>query len=135
MYSFFLSILFSTRIQKKNKDSEGPPWWLNGKESACDTGDPGSISGWGGSPGERNGNPLQYSCLQNPMDRGDWWATANGPQRVRQDWPSKPPPLCWKLLSRVTCDLFLSAESEFFRLTPPRLGFTSAGLTSQVAWQ
>ena len=37
-------------------------------------GDMGSIPGWGRPPGEGNGNPLQYSCLENPMDRGDWWA-------------------------------------------------------------
>ena len=46
--------------------------------NAGDTGDVGSIPGWGRSPGERNGNPLQYSCLGNPMDRGAWWATAHG---------------------------------------------------------
>ena len=40
------------------------------KESACNAGDPGSTSGSGRSPGEGNGNPLQYSCLENPMDRG-----------------------------------------------------------------
>ena len=40
------------------------------KESACNAGDPGSIPGLGRSPGEGNGNPLQYSCLENPMDRG-----------------------------------------------------------------
>ena len=45
------------------------------KESACNAGDPGSIPGLGRSLGERNGNPLQYSCLENPMDRGAWWAT------------------------------------------------------------
>ena len=44
----------------------------NGKESACNAGDPGSIPGSGRSPGEENGNPLQYSCLGNPMDRGTW---------------------------------------------------------------
>ena len=38
---------------------------------------PGSIPGWGRSPGEGNGNPLQYSCLENPMDRGAWWATVH----------------------------------------------------------
>ena len=38
-------------------------------------GDPGSIPGWGRSPGEGNGNPFQYSYLENPMDRGGWWAT------------------------------------------------------------
>ena len=46
-----------------------------GKESACDTGDVGdssSIPGWGRFPGEGNGNPVQYSCLKNPMDRGAW---------------------------------------------------------------
>ena len=44
-------------------------------ESVCDAGDPGSISGSGRSPEEGNGNPLQYSCLGNPMDRGAWEAT------------------------------------------------------------
>ena len=45
-----------------------------GKESACRAGDPSSIPGSGRSPGEGNGNPLQYSCLENPMDGGTWWA-------------------------------------------------------------
>ena len=49
-----------------------------GKESACNAGDPGSIPGLGRSPGEGNGNPLQYSCLGNPMDRGAWQATVHG---------------------------------------------------------
>ena len=48
------------------------------KESACNEGDPGSIHGLGRSPREGNGNPLQYSCLVIPMDRGVWWATAHG---------------------------------------------------------
>ena len=43
----------------------GFPWWLSGKESACDAGDAGSIPGSGRSPGEGNGHPLQYSCLEN----------------------------------------------------------------------
>ena len=47
-----------------------PPWWLSGKESACQAGNSGLIPGSGRSPGEENGNPLQYSCLGNPMDRG-----------------------------------------------------------------
>ena len=50
----------------------------DGKASACNAGDLGSIPDSGISPGERNGNPLQYSCLGNPMDRGTWWATAHG---------------------------------------------------------
>ena len=47
------------------------------KASASNAGDPGSIPGSGRPPGEGNGNPLQYSCLENPMDRGDWQATVH----------------------------------------------------------
>ena len=46
--------------------------------SACSAGDSGSIPGPGRSPGEGNANPLQYSCLENPMDGGAWWATVHG---------------------------------------------------------
>ena len=53
-----------------------------GKESACNVGDVGLIPGSGGSPGEENGNPLQCSCLENPMDRGAWQYTAHGVARV-----------------------------------------------------
>jgi len=48
--------------------------------SPGDTGDTGSIPGSGRSPGVRNGNPLQYSCLENPIDRRNWWATVHGVQ-------------------------------------------------------
>ena len=48
------------------------PGGSDSQESACNTGDPGSIPGLGRSPGEGNSNPLQYSCLGNPKDRGDW---------------------------------------------------------------
>ena len=54
--------------------------WLSGKESACnsgDAGDVGSFPGLGRSLGEGHGNPLQYSCLENPMDRGAQWATVH----------------------------------------------------------
>ena len=50
---------------------------LVGKETACNVGDLGSIPGLGRSPEEGNGNPLQYSCLENPMDRGTWQATVH----------------------------------------------------------
>ena len=53
------------------------PWWFSGKESACNTGDSGLIPESGRSPGEGNGNPLQYSCLENPMDRGAWQAAVH----------------------------------------------------------
>ena len=62
------------------------------KESACNAGDPGLIPGSGRSPGEGNGNPLQYSCLENPMDRGAWKATVHGVARVGHDLVTKPPP-------------------------------------------
>ena len=55
------------------------------KNPPANAGDTSSIPGWGRSPGEGNGNPLLYSCLENLMDKGAWWATAIGLQRVRQD--------------------------------------------------
>ena len=54
-----------------------------GKESACSAGDPGSIPGLGRSPGEGNGNLLQYPCLENLMDRGAWWAAVHGVSKSR----------------------------------------------------
>ena len=56
----------------------GFPGGLEVKASACNAGDLGSIPRLGRSPGEGNGNPLQYSCLENPMDGGTWWATVPG---------------------------------------------------------
>ena len=50
----------------------------DGKASTCHAGDMGSIPGSGRSPGEGNGNPLQYACLENSMDGGAWWATVHG---------------------------------------------------------
>ena len=72
------------------------PVWKQGflhslvsKESACNAGDLGSIPGLGRSPGEGNGNPLQYSCLENPMGRGAWQATVYGVTRVGHDLANK----------------------------------------------
>ena len=61
----------------------GFPGSLDGRESACNAGDLALIPGSGRSPGEGNGNPLQYSCLENPMDGGAWWATVHG---VTESW-------------------------------------------------
>ena len=61
----------------------GLPWWLSGKESTCNAGDTTSIPGSGRPPGVGNGNPLQYSCLENPMDRGAWRATVH---EVTKEW-------------------------------------------------
>ena len=63
-----------------------------GKESVCNAGDVSSIPGSGRSPGEENGNPLQYSCLGNPMDRGGWQATVHGVTRVGHNLGTKSPP-------------------------------------------
>ena len=56
----------------------GFPGGSDSKESACNAGDPGSIPALGRSPRVGNGNPLQYSCLENPYDRGAWLATVHG---------------------------------------------------------
>ena len=61
----------------------GFPCGTDGEESAHNAGEPGLIPGSRRSPGERNGNPHQYSCLENPMDRGAWWATGHG---VGKSW-------------------------------------------------
>ena len=67
------------------KTEAGFPGGSVDKESACNAGDErnaGSIPGLGTCPGGRNGNPLQYSCLGNPMDKGAWQATVHGLQEV-----------------------------------------------------
>ena len=64
----------------------GFPSGSDGKASLCNAGDPGLIPGLGRSPREGTGNPLQYSCLENPVDREAWQATVHGSQEVRHDW-------------------------------------------------
>ena len=66
--------LFPFPTKESVEESKGFPDGSDGKESDCSTGDVGSIPRSGRSPGKRNGNPLQYSCLKNSMDRGAWWA-------------------------------------------------------------
>ena len=63
--------------------TEGFPGGSDGETSACNAKDLGPISGWGRSPGERNGYPLQYSCLMNSTDKGAWRATVHG---VTKSW-------------------------------------------------
>ena len=63
----------------------GFPGWSVIKNPPPKTGDVGLIPGLGRSLGEGNDNPFQYSCLENPMDRGAWWAQSTGPQRVGHD--------------------------------------------------
>ena len=69
----------------------------DGKESACNAGDVGLIPWLGRSPGKGNGTPLQHSCLENPMDRGAWWATVHG---ITESWTN------WRLtlsFSSILC--------------------------------
>ena len=69
------------------------------------------MPGLGRSPGEENGKPLQYSCLENPMDRGAWQATAHGGARVGHDLATKPPPSIISMIATVTtrdmCEVFV----------------------------
>ena len=68
---------------RRGKEKQGFHGGSEVKMSACNAGDLGSIPGLGRSPGEGNGNPFQYSCLESPMDRGDWWATVHGVAKSR----------------------------------------------------
>ena len=68
-----------------SKPHVGFPGGSDRKESACNIGDPGLIPGLGRSPGKGNGNPLQHSCLENPMDRGACWLQSMGSPRVGLD--------------------------------------------------
>ena len=72
-----------TLCDPMNCSHQGFPGGSNGKESACNAGDPGLIPGAGRSPGEVNGYPLQYSCLENSIDRGACWATVHG---ITKSW-------------------------------------------------
>ena len=83
LYSRFLSFIC---FKFSNVYVWGLPQWVSSKESVCiagDTGDIGLIPGWGRLLGGGNGNPLQYSCVENPLDRGAWWATVHG---VTKSW-------------------------------------------------
>ena len=73
----------SIQINLSHCSCWGFPGGSGGEKAACNVGDPGSIPGLRRSPGERNGYPLQHSCLKNPMDRGTWWATVHG---VAKSW-------------------------------------------------
>ena len=77
--------------------SLGFPGGSDGKESSCNAGDLGSIPGLGRSSRGGHGNPLQYSCLENPMARGAWWATVHGVTKSRTWLNNFPFTLMWKL--------------------------------------
>ena len=85
MYKYFLSKNYTEKVTGGKENSlklsisiSGLLGVSNGKESACNAGNMGLTPGPGRFPGEDNGYPFQYSCLENPMDRGAWWATVSG---------------------------------------------------------
>ena len=83
-----VGLRFLSKRESESKGERGFPGGAGDKESTYQCRrhrDVGSIPGSGRSPGEGNGNPLQCSCLENPMDRGAWWATVQGLKRVRHD--------------------------------------------------
>ena len=96
------------------------PGGSESRESACNVGDPGSIPGLGRSPGEGNGNLLQYSCLANSMDRGTWWATVLGITRSQ------------KGLSNITFTFHFHALENKWQPTPVFLPGESQGWGSLV---
>ena len=75
--------LHQLSVLKATLAAEGFPGGSDGKDSACSAGDPGLIPGWGRSPGGGHCNPLQYSCLENPMDRRVWRATVHSVAKSR----------------------------------------------------
>ena len=85
-------LLFSGRLGFELKFDTSFPGGSVVKNALANAGDVGLIPGSGRSPGEGNGNPLQYSCLGNPMDRGAGRATVQGAARVKHDLASKPRP-------------------------------------------
>ena len=80
-----MKLLDRTYFLKLYRNVWGFPDDSVNKESACNAGDPASIPGLGRSSGEGNGNPLQYSCLENHMGRGAWQAKVHGVTRVGHD--------------------------------------------------
>ena len=87
------------------------------KASACNTGDLGLTLGSGRSPGEGNGNPLQYSWLENPMNRGAWWLQSMGSQRVRHDWATSLTHFVYIYKFFVcTRSICIHTESQLFKM-------------------
>ena len=82
-YRMSLNFNFSSVVLMFRLGVMGFPGGSDGKESACNVGDPGLILGSEKSPGKGNGNPLQYSCLENSMDRRTWQATVHGVTQLK----------------------------------------------------
>ena len=92
----------------------GFPGVSDGKESACNAGDLGSTPGSERYPEEGNGNPLQYSCLENPMDRGAWWAIVYRVVKSRTRLTNRA---CTKNLNIVVVFFLILYSVGFLRLS------------------
>ena len=118
----------------------GLPWWLSSQEPTCnagDAGDAGSVPGLGRSPGGGHGNLLQYSCLENPMDRGAWRATIHrvAKNRTRLKWLSTFACVVWRAASwlrgQIISDterpweIYLSARNLYFLMYQMRVSALS----------
>ena len=101
--SGFIYIIISLYLLTPTMYLKDFPGGSDGKVSVYNAGDLGSIPGSGGSPGEGNGSPLQYSCLENPMDTGAWWATVHGVAKSRT-----------RLSDCTTCILIVTANQKCF---------------------
>ena len=100
MYSIFAVFNVISIWNQITESEKCLPGGSDSEESACNAGDPGLIPELGRSPGEGNGSPLQYPCLENPNDRGAWQATVH---RVAKSWTR---------LSNFTFFLFLSLKTQ-----------------------
>ena len=115
----------------------------NGKESACSAKDPGSIPGLGRSPGEGNGNPLQYSCLENSMDGGSWRLHSMGSQRVGHDRLTSLASDLYQLQTKHKCigmsstliPYYVDHFSFFHLLIWALLSSHSSGIIPFLSWQ
>ena len=87
LFSIVLLLFLCARSLNSTYMWSGLPWWLSGKVSTCNAGGAGSTPGSARCPGGGHGNPLQYSCLENPVDRGAWWAAVHKVAKNLK-WPS-----------------------------------------------
>ena len=104
----------------------GLPWWLSGKESAYNAGDAGLIPGSGRSPGEGNGNSFQYSCLENPMDRGAWWAIVHGVAKSQTQLSNHHCHARWSVIGWT--------RGCVYRVESMDRGTKDTGLTTNYTW-
>ena len=107
----------------------GSEFWASGKKSACNAGDAGLIPGLGRSPRGGHGYPLQYSCLENPMDRGAWRATVH---RVAKSWTRlrRPSTLAWGFMPWA-CRILVPWPG----IEPLPLAFEAQSLNNWITWE